>query len=174
VEIVRSAASDAEDYQRLRLAGLLECPLGFRSSHADEVGRSAAEVGERLRAAPDGSACVFGARLDGRLVGTLAFTRLRRAKVAHAAELTGMYVAPACRRWGIGGALLGEAIAHARGLTGLRYLRLAVNASNQPARTLYRSWAFECVGVEPEAVFAAGRYHDEELWILRLVPRPGG
>jgi ribosomal protein S18 acetylase RimI-like enzyme len=167
--ILRLSQADAEDYQRLRLAGLLESPLAFRSSHADEAGRSAAEVAERLTPATDGSSCVFGARLDGRLGGILAFTRPRREKLAHGGELTGIYVAPEFRRRGVGAALLDAAVAHARALPGLRYVRLTVNASNQPARVLYESRGFECVGVEPEAVFVAGRYHDEELRVLRLV-----
>ncbi len=169
MDVVRLAPEDADEYQRLRLAGLAESPLGFRSSHTDEADRSVAEVAARLQAAPDGSACVFGARVDGRLVGTLAFTRPARAKVTHAAELTGMYVAPVFRRRGVGGALLAASVAHARGLSGLRYLRLVVNASNAPARALYQSWGFACVGVEPAAVFVAGIYHDEELRVLRLV-----
>jgi ribosomal protein S18 acetylase RimI-like enzyme len=170
LNIVLLTPEDANEYQRLRLGGLLESPLGFRSSHNDEAGRTLSEVMERLTSAADGGACVFGGRLDGHLVGTLAFNRPRRQKVGHAAELTGMYVAPAYRRRGFGGALLGAAISHARAMSGIRYLRLTVNASNVAARSLYRSRGFECVGVEPEAIFVDGRYHDEELMVLRLRP----
>lgn len=170
MEVVRLTAEDADEYQQLRLAGLSESPLGFRSSPSDEAGRTVAEIAARLRVAPDGSACVFGARVGGRLAGVLAFTRPVRAKLAHAAELSGMYVAPESRRIGAGRALLAAAVAHARGLPGLRYLRLVVNASNTPARALYKTFGFVCVGVEPEAVLVAGRYHDEELRVLRLVP----
>ncbi len=138
VEVIQLTPEDADEYQSLRLGGLLESPLGFRSGPADEAGRIVAEVATRLRMAPDGSACVFGARVGGRLAGTLAFTRPTRAKLAHAAELSGMYVAPEFRRSGIGRALLAAAVAHARGLPGLRYLRLVVNASNAPACELYQ------------------------------------
>ena len=100
---IRLAPTDAQEYHHLRLAGLLQSPLAFRSSHADEVGRSLAEVVERLTPTPDGSVCVFGARLHSRIKCVLTFNRPRRAKLSHGGELTGMYVAPELRRRGVAG-----------------------------------------------------------------------
>jgi ribosomal protein S18 acetylase RimI-like enzyme len=166
VLVQRLTPADAEDYRKLRLSGLAESPLAFRSNLADEAGRSLGEFETKLAPSPDGASCVFGARLDDRLVGVLSVTRPMRAKLWHAAEFTGMYIAEDSRRRGIGRHLLATAIDHVRSLSGMRYVRLVVNASNTPARRLYESAGFVCVGVEPGAVFVDGRYHDEELRVL--------
>jgi RimJ/RimL family protein N-acetyltransferase len=164
--------ADAPAYQALRLQALKESPTAFLSSYEDEVGRSPSEVAARVTPAPDGSLRVFGAFVDDRLAGILAFVRPRRAKLLHGAELVGMYVAPEFRRRGLGGELLDAALAHARSLPGLRQVKLAVNATNLAARFLYQSRGFTPFGLEPDALYVDGRYYDDELYILRLGMRP--
>jgi len=161
-------ARDAAPYQALRLRGLLESPTAFSASYSDEADRSLSEIEKRVTPAPDGSRCTFGAFVGDQLVGILTFIRPERAKLRHCAELAGMYVAPEFRRRGLGGALVDAALVHARSLSGVRQLKLAVNAANLAARSLYQSRGFTCVGVEPEAMCIDGRYYDEELYILRI------
>ncbi len=79
-----------------------------------------------------------------------------------------MYVAPEHRRGGVGRALLGFVVAHARAC-GVRQLKLGVNRSNLAARELYLSAGFVAFGIEPDALFVDGAYYDEERSILRLV-----
>jgi ribosomal protein S18 acetylase RimI-like enzyme len=161
-------ADDASAYQTLRLLALQESPTAFSSSYSDEAGRSPSEVASRVTPAPDGSLCVFGAFVNDRLAGFLAFVRPKRAKLLHSAELAGMYVAPEVRRRGVAGALLDAVIAHARSLPGMRQLKLAVNATNDAARSLYLSRGFTLFGSEPDALCVDGRYYDEEYYVLRL------
>jgi ribosomal protein S18 acetylase RimI-like enzyme len=161
-------ADDALVYQELRLFALEESPAAFSAGYSDEAKRSPEEIAQRVTPAPDGSRCVFGAFAGDRLVGFLAFVRPERPKLHHWADLAGMYVAPEFRRRGLGGALVDGALAHATALPGLRQVRLSVNASNLPARALYQSRGFKCVGVEPEALCVQGRYYDLELYVLRL------
>jgi len=161
-------ADDATVYQALRLFALEESPEAFSASYSDEAKRSPAEIIARATPALDGSRCVFGAFVGDRLAGFLAFVCPERPKLHHWAELAGMYVAPEFRRRGLGGALVDAALAHARDLSGLRQVRLVVNATNLPARSLYQSRGFKCVGVEPEALCVEGRYYDLEVYVLRL------
>jgi ribosomal protein S18 acetylase RimI-like enzyme len=161
----------AQEYRRLRLEGLAESPLSFRSSPEDESSRSLQEIAAGLEPARNGSRCVFGTHFNGILVGILSFHRDTRAKVSHAVELTGMYVDPGFRRKGVGKALLAFAIEYANALADVQYLRLVVNASNDSARCLYISFGFECCGIEPRAVFVDDRYYDEELYVLKLTSR---
>lgn len=79
-----------------------------------------------------------------------------------------MYVDPECRRRGVGGALLDAVIAHARSLTGLRQLKLGVNATNGAARALYESRGFALIGLEPQALCIDGQFYDEAFYLLRL------
>jgi ribosomal protein S18 acetylase RimI-like enzyme len=174
MEIRQLTTEDASAYQALRLRALQESPTAFSSSYSDEMDRSPSEIAARVAPAPDGSLCVFGAFAGDRLAGMLAFIRPRRAKLRHATEFAGMYVAPEFRRRGLGGALLDAALAHARSLPGVRQVKLAVNAANLAARSLYQSRGFTCFGVEPEALCVDGRYYDEELYVLRLPTPPRG
>ena len=168
MDVRQLCAQDAPDYQALRLRALEDCPTAFSASYSEESARSPSEVEARITPAADGSHCVFGAFIDDRLAGFVAFVHPERAKLRHWAELAGMYAAPEFRRQGLGGALLDTALAHARGLPGLRQLKLGVNATNLAARLLYQSRGFRCVGVEPQAIFVEGRYYDVEHYVLRL------
>ena len=166
-------ADDAAAYQTIRLLALQESPTAFSASYADEVSRSPSDIATRVTPASDGSHCVFGAFVCDRLAGILAFVRPQRAKLLHCAELFGMYVVPEFRRRGLAGALVDAALAHARSLSGLRQVKLAVNATNVAARSLYQSRGFTCVGLEPDALCVDGRYFDQELYVLRLaMPNP--
>lgn len=160
---------DAAAYQSLRLRGLKESPAAYSSSYAQEVGRAPAEFTARVTPAADGSRCVFGAFVDERLAGMLGFVRLPEEKLRHCAELVGMYVAPEFRRRGFGRALMEAAIVHARSVSGVRQLKLSVNATSTEARPLYKSVGFVSFGVEPDAVCVDGRYYDEEWYLLRLL-----
>src|ERR1700692_4247995 len=106
MKVRQLTADDAPAYQTLRLLALQESPTAFSSSNSDEAGRLPSEVASRVTPAPDGSLCVFGAFVDDRLAGFLAFVRPKRAKLLHCAELHGMYVAPEFRRRGLAGALV--------------------------------------------------------------------
>lgn len=60
--------------------------------------------------------------------------------------ITNVAVSPACRRQGIGRALVGALASHARG-QGLTFVTLEARASNAPAIALYESAGFRRVGV---------------------------
>jgi len=161
--------ADAPAYQALRLRGLRDSPTAFSSSYEEEMGRSAAEVVARVTPAADGSKCVFGALVDGTVGGIAGFMRPLRPKLLHTSELVGMYVAPEQRRRRLGRALVDAVVAHARAQSGVEQIKLGVNATNEPAKGLYRACGFVRYGVEPNAICVDGVYYDEELYVLRLV-----
>jgi len=158
-----------EAYRALRLQALKECPTAFGSSYDYEAALPLSKFAERIRpeGAPDDG--IFGAFVEGdRLVGTLGFHREPRDKRRHICLLWSMYVAPEFRGHGHGGALIDAAIAHARQIGGVRQLVLAVHVNNTPACSLYRSRGFERFGLERDALFVNGEYHDEEHMVLFL------
>ena len=162
-------AKDAAEYQALRLRALRESPTAFSSSYDEEADRSPSDIVARVTPAADGSKCVFGAFFDGALAGMVTLVRPTRPKIRHVAEIAGMYVAPERRRQQIGRLLLDAAVTHARALSGVRQIKLGVNASNTAARQLYESIGFVRYGVEPDALYVDGRYYDEELRVLGIV-----
>ncbi|MGA8261144.1 MAG: GNAT family protein [Arenicellales bacterium] len=164
-------AADARTYQSLRLLALRESPAAFSASYEDEVERSVEEVAARLAPAADGSVRTLGIFEDDELRGFVAVVHPQRKTLRHSVELAGIYVAPAARRRGLGGALLQAAIAHAWSLDEVRRIKLGVNEANAAARALYRSAGFEHVGVEPDELNIEGRLYDVERYALT---RDGG
>jgi ribosomal protein S18 acetylase RimI-like enzyme len=152
-------SADAEQFQALRLAGLLEFPSAFASSHAEEVSRSLADVAARVAQRED--SLVLGAFDSLSLVGVVGVYKERNFKLAHKANLWGLYVAPAARRSGVGRALVQEALACAERVLGALQVNLGVNASNVAALRLYERLGFSEFGREQRFMLLDGVPHDE-------------
>jgi RimJ/RimL family protein N-acetyltransferase len=166
MHIRRLTPADAPAFRALRLAGLLESPSAFGSSHAEEKDRPLSEVAARLAGGPDSG--VFGAFDGETLVGLAGLRRERRPNVAHKAFVWGMYVAPASRGKGIGRALLLEVLALAHSVPQIKQVNLTANARNAAAVQLYESAGFNTYGCERGAMLIGGQLEDEVLMSLRL------
>lgn len=152
---------DAAAFQALRLEGLARHPCAFAASHDEEVGQSLADAAGRLARQP-----VFGGFDGAGLVGVAGFAIPPLAKKRHKGLLWGVYVREAARGRGLGRALVGAVIEHAR--AHVVQLHAAVVTTNHPARRLYRSLGFSTYGLEPRGLACAGRYYDQELMVLML------
>jgi RimJ/RimL family protein N-acetyltransferase len=163
---------DLNAYRELRLEALQESPTSFGNSYEQESKLPLQEFAARLRPHGEPANGILGAFTeDKELAGTLGFAREHHLKRAHMASVWGMYVLPRFRGRGIGAALLDEALAHARGLPGLRQVILTVTDGNLPAISLYKSRGFERFGLQREALFVDGRLLDEEHMALHLSKR---
>ena len=153
-------------YWDLRLRGLREHPEAFGMSYEESRDQTLEQVLARFLR-PE--SFILGAAIERRLVGTVACAREHGQKLRHRATITGMYVAPEARGRGVGGALLDEAVARARGgWPGLEQIHLTVVTENAGAGRLYRRRGFAVYGVEPRALKIGDRYVDEELMVLDL------
>lgn len=160
-------ATDATEYQEVRLRGLRTDPEAFGSTYEREAQFSPDFVSERLR--PAEGKFVLGAFDEaGALVGVVAFVRETGAKVAHKGNVYGMYVVPEGRGRGAGKALMLALIERAKACEGLERINLAVVTGNEPAIRLYRSLGFETYGTERQALKYEGRYADERFLSLTL------
>jgi ribosomal protein S18 acetylase RimI-like enzyme len=157
--------SDAVAYRGLRLEALQKAPAAFGSSFAEEKKLPMSVFVDRLTSK---DIWVFGAFAKGRLAGILSLVRESRQKRSHHATLAGMYVSTAFRKQGLGAALVDEAIAHARKLATIRYIKLSLTGPNEPARALYLSRGFRTFGIEREALLVDGDYLDEEYMALKI------
>jgi RimJ/RimL family protein N-acetyltransferase len=163
IRALRSA--DADAFLALRRQALLDAPLAFLSSPADDLGASLAAARAQLRRAPE--AVVFGA-LAPALVGMVGLYRDRHLKAGHKAHLWGMYVTPAHRRHGLGAALLQTAVTHAREIDGVTRVHLGVSEAAPAARRLYERLGFTVWGTEPDALSHGGETVAEHHMMLRL------
>jgi ribosomal protein S18 acetylase RimI-like enzyme len=165
---------DAAAFQALRLAGLLECPGAFASSHQEEASTPMDVVAARLAVQP-GRAC-FGAFDDTMwgpaLVGVVGLQREGMLKMQHKAFIWGLYVAPAHRAAGVGRQLVGQALAYAAQPMGVRQVLLGVNAHNTNALALYEALGFVAFGREPGFMVLDGQLHDEVHMVRVLASGP--
>ena len=166
MEVRRLGPADAAMHRGVRLRGLREHPDAFTSSYEEEAAKPLAATEARL--APDADGRMWGAFVDGALVGTIGLLREQRAKNRHKCDVFGMYVAPEHTRRGVGKALLSFAIGVARNEPGLEQLVLTVTDTNVIARTLYEKVGFRSFGVEPRAIRVGDRYLDKNHMILFL------
>jgi len=111
---------------------------------------------------------MFGAFVEGVLVGSVGLVRDPRRKRRHAAEIVAMYVLSGHARRGIGRALLAHAIAVARD-SGAEQLTLTVTQGNDAARRLYAAAGFATFGIEPRAIKVGDRYLAKEHMVLELL-----
>jgi ribosomal protein S18 acetylase RimI-like enzyme len=138
------APHEGETYRDLRLRALADSPGAFGTTLAEAQGRSDAEWSSRLASGPGtGWDLPLVAEVDGEPMG-LAWGRIDRAH-PDVANLYQMWVAPGCRRLGVGQMLLEAVIAWARA-RGARYLDLGVTWGNSPAMRLYVRAGFEPIG----------------------------
>lgn len=159
--------ADLDQLWNIRLRSLQDNPEAFGSTYEETLQRGKESFRQRLRQ-PHAETFYVGSFEDERLMGIVGFFRESGTKGQHKGYVISMYVAPEQRGRGVGKALVAEAIAQARAISGLEQLLLAVVTTNTAARQLYRSLGFEVYGLEPHAMKQGDQYWDEELMILRL------
>ena len=166
---IRSLNSvDADALFQLRREALLDSPLAFSASPEDDIASSEEAVRAQLENRT--GSLVFGA-FEGGLHGMLGINRARHIKSARKAYLWGMYVKPAWRGQGAGAALLGAAVTHARGLSGVRTLHLSVSEAAPEALRLYERAGFRVWATEPDSIQVGERLLSEYHMLLKL-PSP--
>jgi GNAT superfamily N-acetyltransferase len=153
--------ADAAAYRALRLDALQRHPCAFRTTFDEEAGQGLAGFALRLEAD-----AIFGGFCGDALCGLAGLEIPQARNKRHKGTLFGVYVCPERRRAGLGAALVGAVIEHARGR--VEQLHAAVVITADPARALYRKLGFQPYGLEPRALKVGHQVFDQELLILRL------
>ena len=159
IEIRLLTLADAALYRTIRLEALTAHPEAFSSTFAREQEKPLAWFEERLTVSD-----VFGAFIDGELVGVAGFRRQDGPQTMHKADLWGMYVRQSVGRAGVGRRLVDTVIAHAA--KQVEKLQLSVMSRNEAALRLYKAAGFVEYGREIRAFKQDGRYFDEVLMEL--------
>lgn len=158
---------DIDAFITLRQRALRECPLAFAASADNDFASSPETLRTQIARAPDWM--IFGAFEGAALAGSVGVIRPHHSKSAHCLDLWGMYVAPEHRGRGVGAQLLDAAIAHARGMNGVAWIKLGVTAAAEDARRLYERAGFTIWGTQPDSLRYEGHAVDQHYMALRIV-----
>ena len=161
LQIRRLEASDAALYRDIRLEALKKNPEAFGSTFERENAQPLSWF-EAVVVRAD----IFGAFLDGALVGIAGYAAQEGSKQAHKGLLWGMYVRTAGRNASLGKRLVAAVLDHARGR--VEMVQLTVVSENEAARRLYGAMGFVEYGYEKRALKQDDRYYDEVLMVKFL------
>ncbi|MCF8505740.1 MAG: GNAT family N-acetyltransferase [Caulobacter sp.] len=160
----RLTAADVDAFRALRIEAMTAEPETFGTDIAEEREKSVEASAATLE-----STAVFGAWLDGELVGMAGFHRMKPLREQHKGTVWSMYVRSSARGHGLGGKLLRTVIEHAR--TEVEVLNLVVVSTNTAAVALYERHGFQRWGLEPRALkLDEGRYTTDGYYWLPLTP----
>lgn len=161
---------DAPAYARLRREMLLDAPWSFTRTPDDDPGCNAPGVAASL-AAPDGYAIAAAFNNAGLPVAAAGIRRPDPAKLAHRAQLWGVYVTPTHRRLGLAARVIGAAIAAARAWPRhprIDSVSLTVSDRAPGALALYLKLGFTPWGHEPAAMRIGAESAGETHMLLTL------
>jgi len=141
----------AAQYRALMLHGYQHEPDAFTAEPSERASLPLSWWEQRIDG-PQQSTAVFGAFVDGELVGSVALEFSTRPKTSHKAHLIGMYMLEAWRGQGLGRQLLESALDSARQRPGTEVITLTVTEGNAAAIGLYEAVGFRTFGTEPMAM----------------------
>lgn len=139
-----AASADWPLYRAVRLRALQDAPDAFGSSHAAEAARADAHWADRVAAAHGSGQDRLLLALRAQAVCGLVWCKLSAAEPGRA-DLFQMWVEPAARGLGIGGAMLDDVLAWA-GRAGASRICLGVTTTNGAAMRLYQRRGFRPAG----------------------------
>lgn len=152
------SADDAEAFSALRREVTRVNPVPMGLTYEEELTRTVDSFKAQLSFSHPNA--MFGSFVEGELVATAAVGYTSKFPSSrHKMVMWGVFTSPRYRRRGLSRQLVEAAIQHAFS-NGVQRINLQVYVPNEPAITLYRSLGFVEYGVEPEAVYINGQYHD--------------
>lgn len=161
MEIKLLTKNDLKSWKKLRLLALQDSPESFVSSYEEECYYTKKDRENGLEKSD-----IFGAFINGILVGSAGFYSLTTLKTKHRGVLFGMYIMPEYRSQGVASALVQAVIAHAK--PRVLQIHLMCTVDNLSALRLYEKHGFKTYGTEPNALNVVGQFFDEHLMVLDL------
>jgi RimJ/RimL family protein N-acetyltransferase len=145
MQIRKISTEDWELLKAIRLEALSKSSEAFSSKYADAVQITEDEWKKQLT---DANNSVFLAFDGEQPVGMARLSGNQPELSKNAAMIASVYVGEKMRGKGVGRALIGNVIAHAKTVEGLSRLQLSVRPYQRAAVNLYQSLGFKKVGTE--------------------------
>lgn len=142
-----------KEFKALRLEALKKEPLAFGGSYKEESDFSDKVWKERIHNS-------LFAILDDEPAGMIGFLINQKTKLAHVAEIFGVYVKEDFRNNNIGGNLVEGAIKSIRENKSVIKIKLTVTSVQSSAIKLYSSFGFEIVGRLKKELKYEEKYYD--------------
>lgn len=143
--------TEYELYRTIRLECLREVPDNFGPSYEEEVHATTLKFSHIFREHTTDD-FIYGAFIDGQLVGICGFVREQMIKTRHRGHITQMYVKGEFAGKGIGSALLQAVLDRAFTALAIEQITLTVVATNEPAIALYRNKGFTQYGILEQCI----------------------
>lgn len=159
---------DAPHYWALRQEALQQDPRAFGETY-EEATRYSDPVQRIKQMIAKHNEHIFGAFIDGELLGVAVVTIDTATKTQHRGYIGSVYVSSKARGKGAGVAIMKEIIRWARAHEQLQKLDLGVFTDNDRAFEMYKGLGFEVVGVDKKAIqHEDGQFVDEYLMTYLL------
>ena len=161
------SADDAEAFSTLRREVTLENPVPMGLTYEEELTRTMDSFRAQLSFTPPN--VMFGSFIEGELIATAAVGYTSRFPSSrHKMVMWGVFTSPRYRRQGLSKQVVEAAIEHAF-RNSVSRINLQVYLPSEPAVTMYKSIGFVEFGVESEAIYINGQYHDGVHMTLKKV-----
>lgn len=157
--------ADVASYVALRREMLRDSPWAFAASEASDAGLDAAGVAKNLETQ---SYAIVGGFEGERLLGAAGLRRGHHPKLAHRADIWGVYVTPAARGRGLAAAIIARTLDVARGWPGVDSVRLSASVRSVAAIRVYERAGFKAWGLEPGFMLLDGEHIDEVHMVCML------
>lgn len=173
MEVRKIITKDAKDYQQFRRSALINSPILFLENLEEFDSKSLQDISEQIEALEKSNGSfLLGAFDEGsQLMGIIGFHRQTGPRLDHIGEIWGLYVDPKARGQSLGQILISQTIREASQLSGLKQIKLQLEAGNTKAKNLYESFGFKVWGMEPRAVQVDGIFYDDYHMILTDIPQ---
>jgi len=157
--------ADVPAFVAMRREALRDSPWAFAASEDSDVGVNAELMTQRIL---EPGQVIVGALDADKLIGIAGMVRNRHGKMAHRANVWGVYVTPSARGRGVAEAIMRALLDVARTWPGLDSVSLQVSVRSESAKRVYERLGFKQWGVEPAALRLDGVAFDEAHMVIML------
>ena len=161
IVIKNASPADLMALKSLRAQALIDEPLAFSKSPHEYSKYSDEQIINMISASNKSSSTLLAFDHSQCCIGMIGYhINLTRSKLAHAAEVNGLYVKKESRNLGVATLLVKSLVSSLKQNNSIKCVYLSVNECNGPAINLYKKFGFKEWGRQPSVLNVSGTYYD--------------